>query len=183
VVQPDGTLALVPSWMGEAAAGSAALTTCPRLSVGRLIELRARLDALLASSPGESAPRGGGDHAPTAQHNWQRDLFEADRKPAEFPAAQRRELVRLIESLLGEAVAECEAVAQSGGLETKEVAHEQDHACPIAAARPSCRLISRGPRPSRAAKAISRDADPVGKWGRQHGARRQGEPCSGLAWS
>ena len=67
VVQPDGTLALVPSWMAEAVAGSATLTTCPRLSVGRLIELRARLDTLLASSDGESAPRGGGDHAPTIQ--------------------------------------------------------------------------------------------------------------------
>lgn len=67
VVQPDGTLALVPSWMAEAVAGSATLTTCPRLSVGRLIELRARLDTLLASSDGESAPRGGGDYAPTIQ--------------------------------------------------------------------------------------------------------------------
>ena len=67
VVQPDSTLALVPSWMAEAGAGSATLTTCPRLSVGRLIELRARLDTLLASCDGESAPRGGGDHAPTIQ--------------------------------------------------------------------------------------------------------------------
>ena len=52
VVQPDGTLALVPSWMAEAVAGSATLTTCPRLSVGRLVELRARLDTLLACSDG-----------------------------------------------------------------------------------------------------------------------------------
>jgi hypothetical protein len=47
VVQPDGTLALIPSWMAEAVASSAILTACPRLSIGRLIELRARLDTLL----------------------------------------------------------------------------------------------------------------------------------------
>ena len=67
VVQPDGTLALVPSWMAEAAAGSATLTTCPRLSIGRLVELRTRLDTLLASCVGETAPRGGCDHAPTTR--------------------------------------------------------------------------------------------------------------------
>jgi hypothetical protein len=67
VIQPDGTLALVPSWMVEAAAGSATLTTCPRLSIGRLVELRMRLDTLLASCGGESALRGGTDHAPTTR--------------------------------------------------------------------------------------------------------------------
>jgi len=67
VIQPDGTLALVPSWMAEPMAGSATLTTCPRLLVDRLVESRARLDTLLACSDGESAPRGGGDHASTMQ--------------------------------------------------------------------------------------------------------------------
>jgi hypothetical protein len=67
VVQPDGTLALVPSWMAESAAGSATLTACPRLSIGRLVEVRARIDTLLASCGGESAPRGGCDHAPTTR--------------------------------------------------------------------------------------------------------------------
>jgi hypothetical protein len=43
VVQPDGTLALVPSWMADAVAGSAPLTTRPRLAVDRLVELRAPL--------------------------------------------------------------------------------------------------------------------------------------------
>jgi hypothetical protein len=37
-------------------------------------------------------------------------------------------LVRLIERLLVEAVAECEATAQASGLETREAGHEQDHA-------------------------------------------------------
>jgi len=67
VVQPDGTLALLPSWMAEAVSGSATLTACPRLSIGRLVELRVRLDALLASCDGESSPRGGCDHAPTTE--------------------------------------------------------------------------------------------------------------------
>jgi predicted HAD superfamily Cof-like phosphohydrolase len=58
----------------------------------------------------------------------QRDLFETDRATAEIPAARRMTLVRLIERLLVEAVAECEAAAQAGGLETREAGHEQDHA-------------------------------------------------------
>ena len=107
-------------------AGSATLTTCPRLSVDRLVELRAQLDTLLACSDGESAPRGGGDHAST--YNQQRDLFEADRTLMEFPVARRCELVRLIECLLTEAVANCDAKVHPDGRETKEVAHEQDHA-------------------------------------------------------
>jgi hypothetical protein len=65
VVQPDGTLALIPSWMAEESAGSTILTASPRLVVGRLLELRTRLDALLACSRGESAPPAqGGNHAP-----------------------------------------------------------------------------------------------------------------------
>ena len=57
VVQPDGTLALIPSWMSETTARFAALTTLPRLCVERLVELRARIDALLASPSGASSPR------------------------------------------------------------------------------------------------------------------------------
>jgi hypothetical protein len=60
------------------------------------------------------------------RYNRQRDLFQADRTLMEFPVAQRCELVRLIECLLTEAVAACEA--KSDGPETKEASHEQDHA-------------------------------------------------------
>ena len=67
VIQPDGTLALVPSWMSEEAAGSATLTENLRLSVDRLLVLRARLDALLASLGGESAPQRGGTNATATQ--------------------------------------------------------------------------------------------------------------------
>jgi hypothetical protein len=58
----------------------------------------------------------------------QRDLFEKNRATAEIPAARRMTLVRLIERLLVEAVAECEAAAQADGLEKREAGNEQDHA-------------------------------------------------------
>jgi Family of unknown function (DUF5372) len=48
VGQRDGTLALLPAWMSEKAARSTTLTTCPRLSVDRLMELRRQLDSLQA---------------------------------------------------------------------------------------------------------------------------------------
>ena len=67
VVQPDGTLALIPAWMSEETARSTAITGTPCLSIDRLVELRVRLDALLASSDGESAPHEGGDHATTTE--------------------------------------------------------------------------------------------------------------------
>ena len=66
VVQRDGTLALIPAWMSEETARSAALTACPRLSVDRLMDLRRQLDSLHASR-GESAPQAGGDHAPKTE--------------------------------------------------------------------------------------------------------------------
>jgi hypothetical protein len=58
----------------------------------------------------------------------QRDLFETDRATAEIPAARRMTLIRLVERLLVEAVAECEAASQAGGLETRGAGNEQDHA-------------------------------------------------------
>jgi hypothetical protein len=62
------------------------------------------------------------------QINQQKDLFQADRTSTEFSVAQRRELVRLIECLLTEAVAVCAPKVPSDDPETKEAAHEQDHA-------------------------------------------------------
>ena len=38
VVQPDGTLALIPAWMSEDIARSATLTASPRLAVEKLVE-------------------------------------------------------------------------------------------------------------------------------------------------
>lgn len=45
----------------------------------------------------------------------------------EFPSALRRELVRLIECLLNEAVAGYPTQTLSDGLGAKGAAHEQDH--------------------------------------------------------
>jgi hypothetical protein len=59
----------------------------------------------------------------------QRGLFEEDRKTPDIPAAQRSTLVRLIEGLLVEALADgASSVTCAPITETKEVAHEQDHA-------------------------------------------------------
>ena len=57
----------------------------------------------------------------------QRDLFKVDRKSADIPATQKDILVRLIERLLVEALADDDA-AHSANDKTKEAAHEQDHA-------------------------------------------------------
>ena len=54
----------------------------------------------------------------------QRDLFETDRATAEIPAARRMALIHLVERLLVEAAAECEAAGQADGLETREAGHE-----------------------------------------------------------
>jgi hypothetical protein len=59
------------------------------------------------------------------RHHLQRSLFE-DRKTPDIPASQRRTLVHLIEGLLVEAVANGEMGTPT--TETREAAHEQDHA-------------------------------------------------------
>ena len=49
-VKPDGTLTLLPAWMADSTAASFRLIFDPRLSVKRLSDLGALVDALLASS-------------------------------------------------------------------------------------------------------------------------------------
>jgi hypothetical protein len=63
------------------------------------------------------------------RHHLQRSLFGEGRKTPDIPASQRSTLVRLIEGLLVEALAEG-AIIEMGTptTETKEAAHEQDHA-------------------------------------------------------
>src|SRR3954462_7482286 len=48
--QPDRTLTLLPVWMTEPAAAFHQLVSSPRLSIESLAEVRALVDALLASS-------------------------------------------------------------------------------------------------------------------------------------
>src|SRR4051794_31231476 len=66
--QPDRTLTLLPVWMTEPAAASHQLVSPPRLSIESLAEVRALVDALLASSGRESSRRkGAGDEERTTQ--------------------------------------------------------------------------------------------------------------------
>ena len=63
------------------------------------------------------------------RHHLQRSLFEEDRKTPDIRGSQRSTLVRLIEGLLVEALADganIEMVTPTA--ETREAAHEQDHA-------------------------------------------------------
>ena len=63
------------------------------------------------------------------RHHLQRSLFEEDRKTPDIPASQRSTLVRLIEGLLVEALADGADIEKSTpATETRETAHEQDYA-------------------------------------------------------
>jgi len=63
------------------------------------------------------------------RRHLQRSLFEEDRKTLDIPASRRSILVHLIERLLVEAVANGTNVeTDMPTTETREVAHEQDHA-------------------------------------------------------
>ena len=48
---PDGAKILLPEWMASPDAGAIRIVSHPRLCVNRLIELRAFVDRLMASSP------------------------------------------------------------------------------------------------------------------------------------
>ncbi len=63
------------------------------------------------------------------RRHFQRSLFEEERKTPDIPVSQRSTLVRLIEGLLVEALADC-ASMETGTptTEAREAAHEQDHA-------------------------------------------------------
>ncbi|MDH2356510.1 hypothetical protein QCM80_38625 [Bradyrhizobium sp. SSUT112] len=59
----------------------------------------------------------------------QRSLFEGDRQTPEIPVSQRSTLVRLIERLLVEALADGANIEMGvPTTETREAAHEQNHA-------------------------------------------------------
>ena len=63
------------------------------------------------------------------RRHLQRSLFEEDRKTPDILASQRSTLVRLIEGLLVEALADGANIeTRTPTTETREAAHEQDHA-------------------------------------------------------
>jgi hypothetical protein len=55
-------------------------------------------------------------------------LFEEDRPAAEVPTTVRVTLIRLIEALLVEAVADGSVEPRADGNAAREAGHEQDHA-------------------------------------------------------
>ncbi len=59
----DGTLTLTPEWMLRPTAAGCEVRSEPRLSLTGLRDLRAHLDAVLGSGPGESPLTDGADHA------------------------------------------------------------------------------------------------------------------------
>jgi hypothetical protein len=61
------------------------------------------------------------------RHQPQRDLFKDDHKTPDIPTSLRSSLVRLIESLLTEAMADSVDAARAANTETKGGSHEQDH--------------------------------------------------------
>ncbi|MGY3509532.1 MULTISPECIES: Y4bD/Y4pK family protein [Bradyrhizobium] len=125
MVQPDGTLALIPAWMNEDIARSATLTASPQLAVERLVELRARIDAYCLSRRG-MAPAKEGIMQPMTPLATEP---EEHRQTPAIPASQRSTLVRLIEGLLVEALAAGTNIETgTPTAETREAAHEPGHA-------------------------------------------------------
>jgi hypothetical protein len=112
--------------MSEETARSTAITSSPCLSIDRLVELRVRLDALLASSDGESAPDEGGDHATTTESAAR--PVRSRSKDVDIPNSQKTLLVSLIERMLVEALADDGVATYEASDKTREAADEQDHA-------------------------------------------------------
>jgi hypothetical protein len=59
--QPDRTLALLPAWMTQQEQAAQGFVVHPRFPVERLADLRALIDALMASCMGDSPPCKGAD--------------------------------------------------------------------------------------------------------------------------
>ena len=51
ILQPDGSLALLPAWMLDESAARFTIRESPTFSLAFLLSLRAKIDALLASLP------------------------------------------------------------------------------------------------------------------------------------
>ena len=123
--QPDRTLTLLPVWMTEPAAASHQLVSSPRLSIESLAEVRALVDALLASSGRESSRRkGAGDEERTTQPKGSVRGEGDGSAPAARASAK---LTPLLQILLTEAagVGQQDKTTRSGAQEDGD---DQDHA-------------------------------------------------------
>ena len=114
VVQPDGTLALRPSAYALGCL-SKGWSSCASESM-RFSPLEAGYGPRVKEAIMQ--PR----------HRLQRDLFEKDRRTPDIPTSQRGILARLIQGLLVEAISGASSETRVASTQTKEVAHEQDHA-------------------------------------------------------
>src|SRR5262249_27292264 len=99
VRKSDGTKLLLPAWMTFPESNSVKILSCPRLSVNRLLDLRALLDRLMSSSSPPKHVRGGGRNDETLEAT-STDLFKTAH---EIPPSQRTTGLALLKALLIEA--------------------------------------------------------------------------------
>jgi hypothetical protein len=116
--QPDRTLMLLPVWMTAPAAASHQLVSPPRLSIESLAEVRALVDALLASSGRESSPAAREPVMRSERHS-QRDLFEERATVLHLRPDLQAKLTPLLQILLTEAagVGQQDETARAGAQE------------------------------------------------------------------
>ena len=119
ILQPDGSLAFLPTWMLDASAARYAIRESPTFSLALLQSLRAEIDSLLASLPSDSKtgvmamPRKN-----ETRENLQLGLLEQGPPDVELSPTTRPQLAALIEALMIEIAA---------ALATQEVGDDQDH--------------------------------------------------------
>jgi hypothetical protein len=125
--QPDQTLALVPAWMTEPGLPAAhQLLPYPRLAVERLVDLRALVDALMASCQGNSPRYKGVGHEERATPPEGSVRAGAKgRGPSARPAAK---LTPLLQALLTEAAGVEPDPTTADDLGREEDGDDQDHA-------------------------------------------------------
>jgi hypothetical protein len=111
----DGAKLLLPAWMTFPESSSVNILSCPRLSVNRLLDLRALLDRLMASSSPHHMPGGGRNNE--SMETPQADLFKT---PHELAPSQRTTAVALLKALLIEAICAQTSAATDAELSTAE---------------------------------------------------------------
>jgi hypothetical protein len=93
----DGLSFLVPAWMVDPVAASVKIVDVPRLSVARLLDLRAFLDSGVASRLGGEIPEG------ALMKQWtsaQQDLFEERPESRKLGALERAKALEQLQVLL-----------------------------------------------------------------------------------
>jgi hypothetical protein len=107
--------------MTLAETGAIQTLSYPRLSVTRLVELRALIDRLMALSPENHHPEE--DRAMTQWRPPQPDLFMTP-PPYDLPPPQRATVVKLLKVLLTEVISDA---ASASEMHNHGADNEQDH--------------------------------------------------------